>query len=99
MHKSIDYYHYLYTTWKVILKLVNLKLNAPIFDILFKIQLLLYGDDTVLLDDKQTNLQNASHCLANYCDDLKLDVNTEKTNIVFFSKRKSRNLYVFYFIG
>ena len=47
----------------------NLKLNDPIFDTLFKIQLLLYADDTVLLADNQTNLQNALHCLADYCDD------------------------------
>ena len=29
----------------------NLKLNYPIFDTFFKIQLLLYADDTVLLAD------------------------------------------------
>ena len=68
----------------------SLKLNDPIFDTFLKIQLLLYADDTVLLADNQTNLQNALKCLADYCDDWKLDVNTEKTNIVIFSKQKSR---------
>ena len=71
----------------------NLKLNEPIVDTLFKMQLLLYADDTVLLADNQTNLQNTLHCLADYCDDWKLHVNTEKTNIVF------RNPYVFHFNG
>ena len=77
----------------------SLKLNDPIFDTLFQIQLLFYADDTVLLADNQTNLQNALTCLADYCADWKLEVNTEKINIVFFSKRKSRNPYVFYFNG
>ena len=53
-----------------------LKQNDPIFQLLFNIQLLLYADDTVLLADNQTNLQNALHCLADYCDDWKLNVNT-----------------------
>ena len=77
----------------------SLKLNDPIFDTLFKIQLLLYADDTVLLADNQTNLQNALTCLADYCADWKLEVNTEKIKIVIFSKRKSRNPYVFFFNG
>ena len=51
------------------------------------------------LADDQTNPQNALNCLADYCEDWKLDVNTEKTNIVLFSKRKSRNPSVFYFNG
>ena len=46
-----------------------LKQNDPIFQTLFKVQLLLYADDTVFLVDNQTNLQNALHCLADYCDD------------------------------
>ena len=69
----------------------NLKLNDPIFDtfLYFKYNLL-YADDTILLADNQTNLLNALNCLADYCDDWKLDVNTEK-KIVFFFKRKSRS--------
>ena len=62
----------------------SLKLYDLIFDTLFKIQLLLYADDTVLLADNQTNLQNALNCSADYCDDWTLDVNTDKTNSVFF---------------
>ena len=77
----------------------SLKLNDPIFGTLFKIQLLLYAADTVLLADNQTNLQNALNCLVEYCDDWKLDVNTEKIYIVIPSKRKARNPYVFYSNG
>ena len=42
----------------------SLKLNNPIFDTLFKIQLLLYADDTGLLANNQSNLQNSLNCLA-----------------------------------
>ena len=62
-------------------------------------QLLLYADDTVLLADNQTSLQHTLNCLADYCDDWEVDVNTEKTNISIFSKQKSRNPYQFYFNG
>ena len=40
------------------------------------------------LADNQTNPQNALNCLADYCEDWKLDVNTEKNKYCIVSKTK-----------
>ena len=54
----------------------SIKLNDQIFDTHFKMQL--FADDTVLLAANQTSLQHTLNCLADYCDDWEVDVNTEK---------------------
>ena len=65
----------------------NLKLNDNIFDQFLKIQILLYAD----------GLQYALNCLARYYEHWKLQVNTSKTEIVIFSKGKSKKSYKFTF--
>ena len=67
---------------------INLKLNDNIFDQFLKIQILLYAVDTVLLSDNADGLQYSLNCLALLCEHWKLQVNTSKTEIVFFSKGK-----------
>ena len=52
-----------------------------------------YADDTVLLADNQTNLQNALHCLVDYCADLKLKVNTKKTKYCFLNGNQEIPMY------
>ena len=70
----------------------------------FKIQQSLYTDGTVLLADNQSNLQNALNCLADYRDDWKLDVNTQKANVenkldCNFSERKSTFVLFSFILG
>ena len=75
----------------------NLKLNNNIFDQFLKIQILLYADDTVLLSDNADGLQYPLNCLARYCEHWKLEVYTSKTEIVIFSKGRSKKSYNFTF--
>jgi len=54
---------------------------------MFKIFLLLYADDIVLFADSKAELQTSLNALYDYCQKWKLVVNTNKTKIMFFSKK------------
>ena len=56
-----------------------------------KLFLILYADDTVLLSESPDGLQNILSHFENYCDFWKLKVNTNKTKVVIFSKRKVKS--------
>ncbi|PJE78266.1 hypothetical protein CI610_02799 [invertebrate metagenome] len=56
---------------------------------------ILYADDTVLMSESPEGLQSALDCFQNYCEHWKLTVNTNKTKIVFFEKRKNRRQFHF----
>ena len=59
----------------------------------FKLFLLLYADDTVIISETSDGLQKALNIFELYCKEFKLDVNINKTKIVIFSKgRKIKNL-------
>ena len=47
---------------------------------------LLYADDTVLLSDSPAELQQVLSCLHDNCEKWQLQVNTDKTKIVIFSR-------------
>ena len=51
----------------------------------------MYADDTVILANSKTNLQKGLDVLNDYCKKWKLKVNSDKTKIVIFSKRKVNN--------
>ena len=55
-----------------------------------KLYLLLYADDTIIIAESSTDLQNALDGRYDYCKLWHLSVNTEKTNVVNFSKGKLR---------
>ena len=57
--------------------------------------ILLYADDTIILAENAKELQLALNALADYCKIWKLNVNLDKTKIIRFSKRKSKNLNIF----
>lgn len=69
------------------------------YEAYFKIFLLLYADDTVLLSESINDLQGALTGLHAYCKDWGLTVNTSKTKVVVFSRGKIRNLPSFYYAG
>lgn len=48
---------------------------------------LLFADDLVLLSDSPVKLQELLNNLTNYCNDNKLTINIEKTNIVIFGTK------------
>lgn len=60
--------------------------------IYLKLFTLLYADDTVLMADSPTELQNCLNAFSSYCNEWKLSINTEKTKILIFGARKKSNL-------
>ena len=73
----------------------NLSLSDNVFDNYLKIQILLYADDTVIFSETPEGLQKSLNCLAEYCKCWKLSINTEKTEIVIFSKARYRGNFNF----
>ena len=49
-----------------------------------KMLILLYADGTVLLAESAEGLQNALNAFHTYCKQWKLNVNVEKTKVLFF---------------
>ena len=54
-----------------------------------KLFLLFYADDTVIITENVDSLQRSLDVFSLYCNELKLSVNTSKSKIMIFSKRKT----------
>ena len=61
----------------------------------FKLYLLLYADDTVLLAESKEQLQFALNSMYINCQTWKLEVNPSKTKVVIFSKKRSKKTLLF----
>ena len=62
-----------------------------------KLMLLLYADDTVVFSNSPTGLQKCLDDLYIYCNKWKLTVNSNKTKIIIFCKRKTKGNLKFIF--
>jgi MarR-like DNA-binding transcriptional regulator SgrR of sgrS sRNA len=62
---------------------------------LFKIFVILYADDTVVLAESEEGMQNTLDIFQLYCKQWKLEVNVNKTTTTKISKRKSRSNFEF----
>ena len=58
---------------------------------------MLYADDTILLAESSEDLQLAINGMKLYCEVNKLNINTDKTKVMVFSRGKIRNKPVIYF--
>ena len=56
----------------------------------YKMALLLYADDVILLSDSSTGLQNALDVMQNYSNRWKLKINVTKSKILVFKKGRRR---------
>lgn len=63
----------------------------------FKLFVLLYADDTVLLAETSEDLQHALNIFEQFCRNWKLTVNTEKTKIMVFGRGRRSNSLKFFF--
>lgn len=63
----------------------NANSGIEIYDIVLLI--LLFADDMVILGNTPEELQSHLNCLANYCQNWSLEVNSSKTKIMVFRKR------------
>ena len=61
------------------------------FETFLKLYILLYADDTIVMAESSRELQKALNAVSNYCELWKLRINVDKTKIIRFSKKKSRN--------
>ena len=52
----------------------------------FKLCLLLYADDAIMLAPSRESLQDGLNILHDYCDRWKLTVNTDKSKVMIFRK-------------
>ena len=62
-----------------------------------KILILLFADDTVLFAESDQELQYALDQFKEYCEEMKLTVNVEKTKIVIFTNTRNKNHFEFKF--
>ena len=67
-------------------------------DVLIKLLILLYADDTVLMAESPKQLQDALQIFENYCNTWTLKVNIIKTKVVVFSRGVVRKQMQFYLI-
>ena len=63
--------------------------------VFFKLYLLLYADDTVILAESKDELQAALNAMYLYCKSWDLEVNPSKTKITIFCNGKFQHNYVF----
>ena len=59
----------------------------------FKHYILLYADDTVILAENLNDLQASLNEMETYCDTFDLDINVNKTKILFFEWKITKTLY------
>jgi hypothetical protein len=59
-------------------------------EVLLKLYILLYADDTVIMAENPAELQKALSAMWDYCVKYKMEVNASKTKVVIFSKGKVR---------
>ena len=69
--------------------------NDDIYNNYLKILLLLYADDTVIFSNSERGLQKCLDTLHAYCMKWKLNVNSDKTKVIIFRKRRSGCNYTF----
>ena len=67
-------------------------LRCEELSVYLKLNLLLYADDTVVLDESRIELQSALNAMYLYCKTWKLEVNASKTKIVIFRKRSCKDI-------
>ena len=95
LNDCIDFLHEKYKGLDSIDTLVKNSFEGENLEILFKIYILLYADDTIVLAESVRELQIALNALQDYCTFNKLEINYKKTKIIRFSKRRCKNIPVF----
>jgi hypothetical protein len=70
----------------------GLKLTESEIELLVKLFVLLYADDTIICAETPEALQEGLDCVKEYCDRWLLKLNANKCKIMIFSRGKVRNL-------
>ena len=72
-------------------------MSDPDIEVFFRLHVLLYADDTIVMAETPEQLQKALNAVSDYCSQWNLTVNTSKTKIVIFSRGKVRRYPDFVF--
>ena len=64
-------------------------------NVMYKMFVLLYADDTVIFAESPETLQTALNNLRDYCNLWDLKVNASKTKVVVFFQRENKKLTIF----
>ena len=75
------------TSLKLIEKLDKDSRNGE-FDTFLKLVVLMFADDTILLADNEVDMQKLLDSLHAFCEHNKLQVNTDKTKVMVFTRSK-----------
>ena len=65
------------------------------FTTFFRLYLLMYADDTVLLAESPEDLQTSLNTMKDYCSMFDLEINIDKTKVMIFSRGKLRKPHYF----
>lgn len=76
---------------------INSELGDDDVELFFKLFVLLYADDTIVMAESEPELQAALNAVKEYCDLWKLTVNLKKTKVLIFSRGKIKKIPKFYF--
>ena len=68
---------------------VTIDFNADDIAVYFKLYVMLYADDTIIVSDNAESFQFCLDTFHTYCVDWKLTVNEPKTIIIIFGARKN----------
>ena len=74
-------------------------LDSDDIEVFFRLYVLLYTDDTIIMAESPHELQSALDATFQFCSDWQLTINTLKTKIVIFSRGMKRNKPVFTYGG
>ena len=75
------------------------QLYNTVIDVQLKLFTLLFADDTIVLAETERELQSALDAVHEYCNNMHLTVNTQKTKVMVFSRGKVRKYQNFMFGG
>ena len=97
-----DFKHFISKRYKGLTCISTLSRNKCLgieLESYLKLYTLLYADDTIILAENENEMQLALDALADYCRIWKISINIDKTKIIRFSKRRSKNVNSFYLNG
>ena len=94
-----DFMSHAYNGLQDVCNISHLLFDNDDIEVFFKMYLLLYADDTVILAESAAELQLALNSMYLYCETWKLKVNAAKTNVVVFSRRRIQNNVNFVYNG
>ena len=84
-----------YNSLDDISEMAKLLLGNDEIELFFKLYILLYADDTVIVAESKEELQSALNAMYLYCKSWDLEINPSKTKITIFCNKKFQHNYVF----